>query len=202
MGRMGSFDAGSLRDLQRRLNQISEQDVNAFLEACAKELAARLLATVIKRTPVGRYTMEVEVTAKRDGKKHKKGEKYKKRVNPTGRHGGTLRWGWIVETQEEAESKKGQPNYGQILDYADGVKITRSNGMIKLEIINPVEYANYVEFGHRQTPGRYIPAIGRRLKKAWVPGKLMMTISEQEIREAAPGILEHKVSEFMREHMQ
>ena len=27
-----------------------------------------------------------------------------------------------------------------------------------------MEYASYVEYGHRQEPGRYVPALGKRLK--------------------------------------
>lgn len=34
-----------------------------------------------------------------------------------------------------------------------------------------VEYAPYVELGHHQEPGRYVPAIGKRLKASFVPGK-------------------------------
>lgn len=34
-----------------------------------------------------------------------------------------------------------------------------------------VEYAPYVELGHKQEPGRYVPAIGKRLKKPFVAGK-------------------------------
>ena len=34
-----------------------------------------------------------------------------------------------------------------------------------------VEYAPYVELGHSQEPGRYVPAIGKRLVAAWVNGK-------------------------------
>ena len=34
-----------------------------------------------------------------------------------------------------------------------------------------VEYAPYVELGHHQEPGRYVPAIKKRLKKEWVPPK-------------------------------
>lgn len=33
-----------------------------------------------------------------------------------------------------------------------------------------VEYAPYVELGHRQQPGRYVPAIGKRLKADHVNG--------------------------------
>ncbi len=34
-----------------------------------------------------------------------------------------------------------------------------------------VKYAPYVEHGHRQEPGRYVPAIGKRLVRSFVPGK-------------------------------
>ena len=34
-----------------------------------------------------------------------------------------------------------------------------------------VEYAPYVELGHHQTPGRFVPKIKKRLKKSWVNGK-------------------------------
>lgn len=34
-----------------------------------------------------------------------------------------------------------------------------------------VEYAPYVELGHHQEPGRYVPKIKKRLKKDWVPPK-------------------------------
>ena len=67
-----------------------------------------------------------------------------------------------------------------------------------VEIINPVEYASYVEYGHRQQPGRYVPALGVRLKKGWVKGKWMMTVSEKEIQAAAPQILEKKLEKWLR----
>ena len=34
-----------------------------------------------------------------------------------------------------------------------------------------VEYAPYVELGHSQEPGRYVPAIGRQLVRDFVPPK-------------------------------
>ena len=40
---------------------------------------------------------------------------------------------------------------------------------------NNVEYAPYVEFGHAQQPGRYVPAIGKRLVADHVDGKYMLT---------------------------
>ena len=41
-------------------------------------------------------------------------------------------------------------------------------------VYNNTEYAADVEYGHRQTPGRFVPAIGKRLKKSYVPGKKML----------------------------
>lgn len=68
-----------------------------------------------------------------------------------------------------------------------------------IDIINPTEYASYVEYGHRQKPGRYVPAIDACLKKGWVPGHFMMTISEKELKKIAPNILEKKVKEYLEE---
>ena len=34
-----------------------------------------------------------------------------------------------------------------------------------------VYYAPYVELGHTQQPGRFVPAIKKRLVRSWVPGK-------------------------------
>ena len=53
MGKMGSFQVNEWKKLQKQLNQLQQEHVSAFIDACAKELAARLLSKVIKRTPVG-----------------------------------------------------------------------------------------------------------------------------------------------------
>ena len=55
-----------------------------------------------------------------------------------------------------------------------------------VEIINPVEYASYVEYGHR-TPDH----------KGWVRGRFMMTLSERELERAAPELLEKKARKFL-----
>lgn len=159
MGGMGSFDLSELRKLQEKLNRISEPEINAFLEECAKELAARLLARVIRRTPVGQYPAS------------------------SGKTGGTLRRGWT-----SAQSGTGS---GRARQYAESLTVHQYGGYLVIEIINPVEYASYVEFGHRTAD-----------HTGWVPGRFMMTISEQEIQNIAPAVLERKIDKFMRENMQ
>jgi len=40
--------------------------------------------------------------------------------------------------------------------------------------MNVASYAVYVETGHSQQPGRFVPAIGKRLVASWVEGKWYM----------------------------
>lgn len=41
-------------------------------------------------------------------------------------------------------------------------------------VYNNTEYVLDVEYGHRQEPGRFVPAIGKKLKRNFVPGKGML----------------------------
>ena len=60
--------------------------------------------------------------------------------------------------------------------------------MYTIEIVNPVEYASYVEYGHR-TPKH----------DGWVEGQFFLTISEQEIQRIAPKVLAAKLDKMMEE---
>ena len=63
---------------------------------------------------------------------------------------------------------------------------------------NATPYASYVEYGHRQTPGRYVPAIGKRLVASWVEGKHMLEISEGNLSGILPGVLQTRLDAFLR----
>ena len=55
-------DLKQLEEFRDRVQKAAdEEQQRAFMEACAKELAARLLAKVIKRTPVGDYSDSYDV---------------------------------------------------------------------------------------------------------------------------------------------
>ena len=190
MAGMGSFSASGLKKLQKQLNKIQQGNTEVFVEECAKELAARLLAKVIKRTPVGDYSKEIQVVAKRNSKHHKKGDTYTKRVNPSGKMGGTLRRGWTSKTHEEAAGGTGKSSAAAGKAYAQTLEIQHKGNMLVIEIVNPVEYASYVEFGHRTANHR-----------GWVPGQFMLTISEREIQQIAPKVLKTKIKKFLGECM-
>ena len=152
MARSGTINFRDFERIQNKLEKLNQEQVDLFIDACAKELAARLLAKVIKRTPVGDYP------------------------NSSGKKGGTLRRGWTGGKNSSAVA------------YADSLTIHHFGDAYVIEIINPVEYASYVEFGHRTAN-----------HKGWVNGRFMLTISEQEIQQAAPAIIEKKLMKQMGE---
>ena len=80
--------------------------------------------------------------------------------------------------------------------------IIKEGNIYKIEVINPLKYAEFVEFGHRQQPGRYVKAIGKRLKKGWVEGKLMLTITERDLQRNLDKIIREKVNAFIMEALQ
>lgn len=80
-------------------------------------------------------------------------------------------------------------------------EVTDTNGgkTFEVEIFNPLEYASYVEYGHRQQVGRYVPQLGLALTNGWVEGKHMLKLSEEEIQKMAPRFLEKRLQqEIMR----
>lgn len=151
MGRNGKVDIKELIELRDKFEKhLTGKELDLFINSCAKELAARLLAKVVKRTPVGQYP------------------------NDSGKVGGTLRRGWT--------NGKGSSSFAQEL------KVHSFGDTYVIEITNPVEYASYVEYGHRTRGG-----------KGWVEGHFMLTISEQEVQRDAPRVLENKLKKKLGE---
>lgn len=56
-----------------------------------------------------------------------------------------------------------------------------------------VEYSVYVELGHHQQPGRYVPAIGKRLVKDFVPGKPYLRPALENHQEEYKEIIEKEL---------
>lgn len=180
MARWGKIDYKQLEKVQKRVEKLAKGDAIKFYSDCARELAARLLRKVIKRTPVGENTYET---------KNVNGKEKRYLV----KNGGTLRRGWTSKSEKEAENGKSIAAQ----EWANSLAVKKTGDMFQIDVINPVHYASYVEFGHRQEPGRFVPAIGKRLVNAWVEGKFMLTISEKEIESQAPKILEKKLIKFL-----
>lgn len=103
----------------------------------------------------------------------KKGQPRLKRIS----QGGTLRRGWHAGHVE------------------------RRGAFYITSVRNSVEYAPYVEYGHRQTPGRYVKALGKRLVKSWVDGKFMMTNSAPATDKARRDYVQARFKEYVERNM-
>ena len=147
MGNAVKINLEGFKELEKSLKNI-QKEVDDFIVSLSKELAARLLAKVIKRTPVGQYK--------------------------NGKVGGVLRRGWTAGKKQNQKS------------FIEDMKVTQKGGVYEIVVKNSVEYASYVEFGHRT-----------RNHKNWVPGKFMLTISEQELEGDLERIIQNKLQKFM-----
>lgn len=184
MAKWGKVDYKQLERLRDELEKFQKVDIDKFCRDMAKELAARLLAKVVKRTPVGVYE------------------------SGSGKVGGTLRRGWTAESDKAAmyaalfgggtEAAGGtgskQEVYGKgavsenIKGNVNSMEVLKKGNDYIITIINPVLYASYVEFGHRTSN-----------HKGWVPGRFMLTISEKEIKQTAPKLIEKKLYQKLKE---
>lgn len=194
MAKWGNCDFRQLKNLQKNMQKMVEQgDTIKFCEECARELAARLLAMVIKRTPVGDNQYEDVLDNSGNKVVYKKGKNKGKTKQQVVRQGGTLRRGWTSQTEEEAETGSSK----NAKEWANSLNVNKVGDVYQIEVVNPVHYASYVEYGHRQEPGRFVPAIGKRLVNSWVDGAFMLTLSEKDLEEIAPKIIEMKIAKFL-----
>jgi hypothetical protein len=190
---MASSNHDALKELQKQFEAMANPEVQkTFYEGCAKECAARFLGKVIRKTQPGKNVYAEEETGEVYKTGKKKGKAKTKRV--VARQGGTLRRGWTAKTEAEAESG-GSKDPAQ---YAQTLTVDHNGSAHSITITNPVHYASYVENGHRQQPGRFVPAIGKRLKKQWVEGKFWMAQSEAEVKAEIPAVLQRRLNKFLK----
>lgn len=81
----------------------------------------------------------------------------------SGKKGGTLKRAWAVDIKEGSDS-------------------------YEVTIFNNVDYASYVEYGHRTRGG-----------KGWIEGKFMLTKSELDVYENAEEFIRKKLEELLEE---
>lgn len=186
MARSVKANIKGLEQFRDKMKQLTDEQVQIFIELTAKELAARLLAKVIKRTPVGEYGKSIVRDESGVAVRLKSGKNKGKVKKQVVKKGGTLRRGWTAKTEAEAENGSGRGTDAAI--YANSLAIRKIGSDYVIEVINPVHYASYVEFGHRTAN-----------HKGWVEGEFMLTISEQELEADAPRVIENKLIKYLGE---
>lgn len=72
--------------------------------------------------------------------------------------------------------------------------ISKNANVFEMELSNNLDYANHIEFGHRQKPGRYVPAIGKRLKADFVKGYYMLRDGTSRLEDRLPASIDKAVA--------
>ena len=177
----GDCNFDGLLKLQEQIDTLAynlyQSGFQQFCEQCANELADELLRRVKKRTPVGiKPTWAFERAENDDIISTGEGVSKREKLEAVwaGYQGGHMRRSWEV-----------QP-------------VKKEGNTYIIKVINFARYASYVEFGHRQTPGRYVPALGVTLKKPWVPGQRILTIEEEKMRQQIQQFLDKKLEQFLK----
>ena len=157
------------RFTEKNVRKIKE-NYDKAIDDSLNELGGRLLNKVIRKTPVGK-SIKGELTRYIKGKNKGK-YKTKTVINHIG---GNLRRSWYVS------------------------KVIKSDDKRFITLYNIARYAIYVEYGHRQTPGRFVPAIGKKLKASWVKGRFMMTNSVTEINKIRQAVFNRNLAKYMED---
>ena len=162
MAKWGKMDYKAFEKMANNFEEAVKKDIGEQLVTdILLEVGNKVLAKTKKRTPVGDYGT-YEYTLKKGKNKGKKVKRAKARYD--GHVGGTLRKGW----------------------YITGV---RKNGNTHFILIyNNVEYASFVEYGHR-----------KRNNKGWVEGRFMLTISMKEVERSMQQIADKHTIQVLKQ---
>ena len=166
----GKCDFEELKRLDEKIKKLEEVDFDETCRTAAEKLAQILLSKVVRRTPVG-----VKPNLSKDFEGKQLTVKVEGRSSQTVRQragNGFVEYKREVRRTREIFTKDGE-RYARIMSYWDGYQggalrrawqvlpVAKSGSQYIITVVNDLYYASYVEYGHRQTPGRYVPALGR-----------------------------------------
>lgn len=178
----------TLKQFSKNLKNLEQKGMNDICEKILREMTLRFLTKVIQLTPVGKSKYVRRRIRAENGDYLRyaigknKGKIKTKRTNTY--TGGTLRRGWIVKNEKQAITNKSKPTQAEIENFVKGLKFHKFGTNYKITVVNPVEYAKYVNYGHRKRvrKGKYIPPSQRwKGNEGWVQGYFFVEKAEKYI---------------------
>lgn len=185
--------------LRRQIEELnSPQEKQACMEECVESLAQVYLAEAIKKTPNG-GAKEFEVTEKgyeriqalEVGAKGFQKAKSRSHANAhavkrikKSRKSGKKQYLVLTASEHMRRSWDAEP-------------VKKQGSTYSVKVFNSASYASYVNDGHRQRPGRFVPAIGKRLVRPWVPGQHMAELAEQKTRRSSKRLLSRIITAYL-----
>lgn len=144
----------TLKQFSKNLKNLEQKGIDDICEKILREMTLRFLTKVIQLTPVGKnnYVRRRARAENGDYLRYARGKnKGKIKTKRTNTYtGGTLRRGWIVKNEKQAVTNKSKPTQAEIENFVKGLKFHKFGKNYKITVVNPVEYAKYVNYGHRK----------------------------------------------------
>lgn len=110
------------------------------------------------------------------------------RRTPTGQYSGTVRF--VTSDGTEVSFDVTPRTGGGLRDGWKATQASKDGNVYTAIVFNNVEYAQYVEYGHRLV-NRKREVVG------WQEGVFMLTESEEELKRELDGIIEKKLAAFL-----
>lgn len=160
------FDVSQLEEFRDKLVKLQTRQ-DEICKTIVMDLALRAMRDIIKNTPVGNYD--------------------------DGRRGGALRQGWAAQTEGEAiESASPNLDYNK---FSSNLKIEKQGNNYVATISNVMNYASYVEYGHRKVKRQGDSYI----TYGWQEGVFMMTIAIAKVDSLKDRIIERSLDNIFKE---
>lgn len=178
-----TFDLKELKAFNKKLENAAKDTRQSIAEDCLNVMAAEYVRVAKLNTPVGggkelkvsegnyKAISGYEVSSAKGynaGKKRSSGGRTKIFKRITNKRGGAKEFKILTPSEHMRRS------------WQMGNVVNKGNEH-SISVHNSASYASFVNDGHRQTPGRYVPVLGKRLVNSWVDGLYMAEKAEKSV---------------------
>ena len=174
------FDFSGIETFQQNLERMADPvQLSGVMNSVANRMGAIYLREVKKKTPVGPRSIQILEGHDANGNPIFKTHYFDTQ---------NMRKSWFMD--------------------AASVKSGNSNLTVSVKVYNTSRYASYVDDGHRQKVGQFLPFIGAgwqsgkvhgaRLKKSWVDGLHITTHAKNVVENNANNIMNSGLNAWLR----
>lgn len=189
-------DFSGLKQFQKDIANFNRTTRDAMFREATEQLAAVYVGSAIRNTPVGgTQTREVKEGEYNASKATEMGNnKQFNRAKKTAKT--SLKVAYKSKGKMKYKIFQSSEHMRRSWDASDARKRGRK---YRVMITNSASYASYVNDGHRQRPGRYVPILGKRLVKSWVEGLHITDKAEMATKKAQGRVLNAVVTKYLKE---
>lgn len=176
-------DFSGLRDFAKQLNTIS---TDSMCKEAVTQLGAVYIASAKRNTPVGTAkAFDSEAVDKETGKK---GQWVKARADLVG---GKKNLRKINKNYKLLSSEHMRRSWQM-------GTVEKHGNEYRIKVSNSASYATFVDKGHRQTPGRFVPILGKKLVGNYVKGLKITDKAEKAVKRAQGGVFRNVISKHTK----